>query len=65
VTLPHKIRDLEIAERAARENLWLWPLSPNYLGEVTRSGFVLGFGGTDVAEIPRAVRRLRGLLAGR
>jgi GntR family transcriptional regulator / MocR family aminotransferase len=65
VTLPNKIHDLEIAERAARENLWLWPLSPNYLGEATRSGFVLGFGGTEVAEIPGAVRKLRGLLAPR
>jgi GntR family transcriptional regulator/MocR family aminotransferase len=65
VTLPNQIHDLEIAERAARENLWLWPLSPNYLGEATRSGFVLGFGGTEVAEIPGAVRKLRGLLAPR
>ena len=65
VTLPNQIQDLEIAERAARENLWLWPLSPNYLGEATRSGFVLGFGGTEVAEIPGAVRKLRGLLAPR
>jgi GntR family transcriptional regulator / MocR family aminotransferase len=65
VTLPNQIHDLEIAEHAARENLWLWPLSPNYLGEATRSGFVLGFGGTEVAEIPGAVRKLRGLLAPR
>jgi GntR family transcriptional regulator / MocR family aminotransferase len=62
VTFPKKIRDVEISERAARENLWLWPLSPNYLGEATRSGFILGFGSTDVAEIPQAVRKLRGLL---
>ena len=65
VTLPNSIRDVEISERAARENLWIWPLSPNYLGQVTHSGFILGFGSTDVAEIPRAVRKLRGLLAGR
>jgi GntR family transcriptional regulator/MocR family aminotransferase len=63
VTVPNKINDVEIAERAARENLWLWPLSPNYLGEATRSGFVLGFGGTDLAEIPGALRKLHGLLA--
>lgn len=62
VTLPNKIHDVEIAERAAHENLWLWPLSPNYLGEATRSGFVLGFGGTDAAEIPGAVRKLAALL---
>ena len=63
VTFPNRIRDLEISERASRENLWLWPLSPNYLGEASRSGFVLGFGSTDAAEIPGAVRKLRGLLA--
>lgn len=62
VTLPKRSRDVEIAERAARENLWIWPLSPSYLGEASRSGFVLGFGSTAAAEIPRAVRKLRNLL---
>jgi GntR family transcriptional regulator / MocR family aminotransferase len=55
--------DLEIAERAARQNLWLWPLSPSYLGEVPRPGFILGFGSTAVVDIPRSVRKLRNLLA--
>jgi len=63
VTLPNRSRDLEIAERAARQNLWLWPLSPSYLGKVARSGFILGFGSTAAADIPRAVRKLRNLLA--
>jgi GntR family transcriptional regulator / MocR family aminotransferase len=62
VTLPKGSRDLEIAERAARENLWLWPLSPSYVGE-PRPGLILGFGSTAVPEIPRAVRKLRNLLA--
>ena len=62
VTLPSRSRDLEIAERAARQNLWLWPLSPSYLSEVSRPGFILGFGSAPVAEIPRAVRKLRNLL---
>jgi GntR family transcriptional regulator / MocR family aminotransferase len=62
VTLPKRSRDVEIAERAARQNLWLWPLSPSYLGEVSRPGFILGFGSTAVAEIPRAIRKLRNLL---
>jgi GntR family transcriptional regulator/MocR family aminotransferase len=65
VALPKGSRDLEIAERAARQNLWIWPLSPSYLGEVARPGFILGFGSTAVAEIPRAVRRLRNLLTER
>jgi GntR family transcriptional regulator/MocR family aminotransferase len=55
-------RDMEIAERAARQNLWLWPLSPCYAGKVSRSGFTLGFGGVAIEEIPLAVRRLRSLL---
>jgi GntR family transcriptional regulator/MocR family aminotransferase len=62
VTLPNRIRDLEIAELAAHQNLWIWPLSPSYLGEVSRSGFILGFGSTAAADIPRAVRTLRNLL---
>jgi GntR family transcriptional regulator/MocR family aminotransferase len=60
VTLPNGSCDLEIAERAARQNLWIWPLSASYLGEA-RPGFILGFGGTPVEEIPRAVRKLRDL----
>jgi GntR family transcriptional regulator/MocR family aminotransferase len=55
--------DVEIAERAARQNLWLWPLSPSYLGEVSRPGFILGFGSTAIVDIPHAVRKLRNLLA--
>jgi GntR family transcriptional regulator/MocR family aminotransferase len=62
VTLPNGSRDLEIAERAARLNLWIWPLSPFYLGKVSRPGFILGFGSTAAAEIPRAVRKLRNLI---
>jgi len=54
--------DVEVAERAARQNLSIWPLSPSYLGE-TRQGFILGFGGTTMTEIPSAVRKLRNLLA--
>jgi GntR family transcriptional regulator/MocR family aminotransferase len=63
VTLQNWCHDLEIAERAARQNLSLWPLSPSYLGTASRQGFILGFGGTTVAEIPNAVRKLRNLLA--
>ncbi|MGD1081390.1 MAG: PLP-dependent aminotransferase family protein [Candidatus Sulfotelmatobacter sp.] len=62
VTLKDGSRDLEIAQRAARQNLWLWPLSPSYLGDGVRQGFILGFGSTEVAEIPRAVRKFRNLL---
>jgi GntR family transcriptional regulator/MocR family aminotransferase len=62
VTLQNGKRDLEIAERAARQNLWLWPLSPSYASQARRSGFILGFGSTAAAEIPRAVNKLHHLL---
>jgi GntR family transcriptional regulator/MocR family aminotransferase len=61
VMLSDQTRDTEIAERAARQNLRLWPLSPSYLGE-GRHGFILGFGSASVEEIPAAVRRMRKLL---
>jgi GntR family transcriptional regulator/MocR family aminotransferase len=56
------ISDVEIAERAARQNLRIWPLSVSYLGKPARQGFILGYGSTPVEEIPRAVRKLRNLL---
>jgi len=57
-------RDVEVAKRAVRQNLSLWPLSPSYLGEA-RQGFILGFGATTMQEIPGAVRSLRTLLTTR
>jgi hypothetical protein len=65
VMLQNGGRDLEISERAARQNLSLWPLSPSYLGKASHQGFILGFGGTTMSEIPTAVRKLRHLLAGK
>jgi GntR family transcriptional regulator/MocR family aminotransferase len=62
VTLPKGFRDWEIAQRAARQNFWLLPLSYSYVGKSSRQGFVLGYGGTTVEDIPRAVSRLRDLL---
>jgi len=54
--------DREIAARAANQNLWLWPLSPCYLGKTSRKGFVLGFGSTPTRAIPQAVHQLRRVL---
>lgn len=54
-------RDEEVAARAVRQKLSLWPLSRLYLNR-PRQGFVLGFGGTTANEIPVAVRRIRALL---
>lgn len=56
------ISDVEIAEQASLENLWLLPLSPFYRDSPNQKGFVLGFGSTSTKEIPRAVRKMRDLL---
>ena len=58
VTLPKGLNDREIARRAASKGLWLFPLSPSYLGKFPRHGFILGFGNTPVDEMPRAVSQL-------
>jgi GntR family transcriptional regulator/MocR family aminotransferase len=60
--LPKGFHDVKIASEAAKQKLWLWPLSPAYVGKVPRHGFILGFSGTPVAEMPHAVRRLRDVL---
>jgi len=62
VALPDGSRDVEIADRASRQNLWTWPLSRCYVGEKPRQGFVLGYGSTAIANIPRSVCTLRDLL---
>jgi len=54
-------RDEEVAARAVRQGLSLWPLSRLYRNR-PRQGFVLGFGGTTAREIPVGVRKLRELL---
>lgn len=63
VALKQKRRDVDLGERAARQNLCLWPLSPSYITQRVRQGFILGFGGATQAEIPKAVRKMRDLLA--
>ncbi|MGB7438698.1 MAG: PLP-dependent aminotransferase family protein [Candidatus Acidiferrum sp.] len=62
VKLPKGFVDEEISVRAAQENLWLWPLSPCYIGKPAQHGFILGFGSTTAGEIPGAVHRLRTIL---
>lgn len=62
VSLARGSRDVEMSERASRQNLWIWPLSRCYLGDKPRPGFVLGYGSTAAADIPAAVRKLRDLL---
>ena len=60
--LPDGTDDLAISLEAARQGLWAMPLSACYAGEPVRRGLVLGYGGTDVAEIPGGARRLRDVL---
>jgi GntR family transcriptional regulator/MocR family aminotransferase len=62
LTLPKGLNDREIGEQAARQKLWLLPLSACYSGEALRQGFVLGFGSTTSQEIPRAVRKVQSLI---
>jgi GntR family transcriptional regulator / MocR family aminotransferase len=59
VTMNDGRSDRAIAAKAAAERLWLWPLSPSYLGKKARQGFVLGFGSITTNQIPRAVRKFR------
>jgi GntR family transcriptional regulator/MocR family aminotransferase len=59
VALLDRPGDRSIALRAAREGLWAMPLSACYLGKPLHHGLVLGYGGTSVEEMPKAVDRLR------
>jgi GntR family transcriptional regulator / MocR family aminotransferase len=59
VTLPPRFSDRAISLRAAREGLWLWPLSSAYTAAGARQGFILGVGGTKPDEMLPQVRRLR------
>ena len=63
VTLPEGLNDVEIATRAAKEKLWLWPLSVCYSGNKPRQGFLLGFGNTPEDQMPAAVHHLRQVLS--
>jgi GntR family transcriptional regulator / MocR family aminotransferase len=62
LTLPGVESDYDIALRAASQNLWVWPLSAAYTTGAARNGLILGFGSTQAADIPAAVRKLRGVL---
>jgi GntR family transcriptional regulator/MocR family aminotransferase len=61
VILPKGLRDVDLATRAARENLSVQPLSPAYMSQNPRQGFVLGFGNVRAEQMPEAIRRLKNL----
>lgn len=62
-TLPAGAPDEEMARHAATANLWLMPLSKAYLAKPAHSGFILGFGSTTAAEMPKAVRLMREIVS--
>ncbi len=61
-TLSKGSPDRQISVQAARQGLWVMPLSTCYLGPVSRHGLVLGYGGTGTTGLRDAVRRLRTVL---
>jgi GntR family transcriptional regulator / MocR family aminotransferase len=63
VALAKGFRDVELANLAANEQLRLAPLSPYYLEEPPRQGFLLGFGGVSADEVPYHVQRLKSVLS--
>jgi GntR family transcriptional regulator/MocR family aminotransferase len=54
--------DVAIATAAAAKKVWVWPLSPAYLGEKKRQGFILGFGNVEAGQVAAAVRVMRGVV---
>ena len=61
IAAPH---DHATAVRAAAAGISVIPLSTCYATKPARSGLVLGYGATRLAEIPEAVRRLRAAMRG-
>jgi len=57
--------DVALATEAVKKKLWLWPLSPAYIGEKKRRGFILGFGNVEAGEIAGAVKVMRSVVMGR
>jgi GntR family transcriptional regulator/MocR family aminotransferase len=59
VTLPRGFCDHEISERAARDRLWLAPLSASYAEQLCPQGFILGFSHIAAEQMSSAIRKLR------
>jgi GntR family transcriptional regulator / MocR family aminotransferase len=62
VTLPHGFDDHELSDRAARDGLWLVPLSSSYIERPSPQGFILGFSNIPAGEIPRSMKKLKNIL---
>lgn len=64
VLLPNRMKsDVEVAIKAGRQRLWLWPLSPCYQTRPASQGFVLGFANTPAHQIHRSTKKLTQLLS--
>jgi GntR family transcriptional regulator / MocR family aminotransferase len=61
VTIPNQYSDARIAQLAAKERLWLYPLSAFYFKKAELQGFPLGFSNVGIAHIRAAVRQMRKL----
>ncbi|MGB6526054.1 MAG: PLP-dependent aminotransferase family protein, partial [Candidatus Acidiferrales bacterium] len=62
--LPPGSKDAVISQEAAESGISAMSLTNCYLKRPSRSGLVLGYGATDVAQIQEGVRRLSNLLRG-
>jgi GntR family transcriptional regulator/MocR family aminotransferase len=63
VLFPELKSDVDLAVKAARHKLWLWPLSPAYAGKKSEQGFILGFGSTAAEEMLRTIQKMRSVLS--
>jgi GntR family transcriptional regulator/MocR family aminotransferase len=59
VLMRGRLQDHEVAAKAMRRKVLVSPLSSAYVGSAPQQGLVLGFGNTDVAQIPGSVLLLR------
>jgi GntR family transcriptional regulator/MocR family aminotransferase len=56
--------DRDVVRSAAERGISAMPLSAYYAGKGSKSGLVLGFGGTDEAQLDRAIERLAQIIHG-
>lgn len=64
-TLPDNIHEQELSQEAAKEQLWLRPLSRHFINKPTYQGLVLGYAGVEEQHIYHAALRLVELLSQR
>ncbi|WP_337883901.1 PLP-dependent aminotransferase family protein [Chromobacterium haemolyticum] len=60
--LPTGFDEWELSAAAARQQLWLRPLTKHFIGPVDRNGLVLGYAGVEEQELHAAALKLAALL---